>query len=82
MQSNDPLVKQQSAQKAIQSLGALNLPIGWRVSPFAPTDWAQTSQTLNLWSGLLKLLGWLVTCLAGAQGAPFWFDLLRRATNR
>jgi len=31
---------------------------------------------------VLKLFGWLVTALAGAQGAPFWFDLLRKLTSR
>ena len=82
MQSNDPLVTQQNAQKAIQSLSALNLPIGWQVAPFAPADWAQTSQTFTLWTGFLKLFGWIVTGLAGAQGAPFWFDLLRKATGK
>jgi len=82
IQSNDPLVTQQNAQKAIQALGVLNLPIGWQTAPFMPADWAQTSQTLNFWTGLLKLAGWLITGFAGAQGAPFWFDVLRRATNR
>lgn len=28
------------------------------------------------------LLGWLITIIAVAQGAPFWFDLLRAATGR
>lgn len=31
---------------------------------------------------LWKVLGWLVTAFAGAQGAPFWFDLLRKLTRR
>lgn len=30
----------------------------------------------------LKLLGWLVTGFAGAQGAPFWFDVLKKLTRR
>jgi hypothetical protein len=30
----------------------------------------------------LKLLGWLITAVAGAQGAPFWFDLLRKLTTK
>jgi hypothetical protein len=29
----------------------------------------------------LKLLGWLVTGAAAAQGAPFWFDILARLIN-
>jgi len=27
---------------------------------------------------LAKLVGWLITALAAAQGAPFWFDLLNK----
>jgi hypothetical protein len=27
---------------------------------------------------LAKLAGWLITALAAAQGAPFWFDLLNK----
>ena len=36
------------------------------------------------WFGLLveKLVGLLLTTIAVMQGAPFWFDLLRRATGR
>lgn len=30
----------------------------------------------------LKLLGWIVTAFAGAQGAPFWFEILKKATQR
>ncbi|MEW5720019.1 MAG: hypothetical protein AB1817_15435, partial [Chloroflexota bacterium] len=31
---------------------------------------------------LFKVMGWLLTALAGAQGAPFWFDLLRKLTGK
>jgi hypothetical protein len=82
IQSSDPLVTQQNAQKAIQSLNALNLPIGWQFAPFAPVDWVQSSQTFTLLTGFLKLVGWTITGFAGAQGAPFWFDLLRKATGK
>lgn len=34
---------------------------------------------LELW--VLKLVGLLLTTIALAQGAPFWFDLLRRLTH-
>ena len=30
---------------------------------------------------LLKILGLIVTSLATAQGAPFWFDILKRIIN-
>jgi hypothetical protein len=28
------------------------------------------------------ILGWLITTVAAAQGAPFWFDLLRKLVSR
>ncbi len=33
-------------------------------------------------SFLIKILGWIVTAFAGAQGAPFWFDVLRKLTEK
>ncbi|MBC7878030.1 MAG: hypothetical protein H7Y59_12750 [Anaerolineales bacterium] len=32
----------------------------------------------NGWGLLVKLCGFLLTALAAAQGAPFWFDILRK----
>ena len=32
----------------------------------------------GLSGALAKLVGWLITALAAAQGAPFWFDLLNK----
>ena len=38
--------------------------------------------SLNDLSGwILKLLGILITAMAGAQGSPFWFDLLKKLVN-
>jgi hypothetical protein len=51
-----------------------------------PSDWAttpgQTARVIGFWDYIGKLLGMCVTGLAGAQGAPFWFDLLRKLTRR
>lgn len=30
---------------------------------------------------ILKVFGWLMTALAAAQGAPFWFDVLKKIVN-
>ncbi|GAB4547523.1 MAG: hypothetical protein Fur002_23610 [Anaerolineales bacterium] len=35
----------------------------------------------NLWGWLVKLTGYLLTAAAAAQGAPFWFDILRKLTK-
>lgn len=32
----------------------------------------------NFWGIFVKLIGWVLTALAAAQGAPFWFDILRK----
>ncbi len=52
-------------------LGPRNL---WDFSPANNPD-----GFLKLW--VLKLVGLLLTTLALAQGAPFWFDLLRKLTG-
>lgn len=35
-----------------------------------------------IWNWFQKIIGLALTTIAAAQGAPFWFDLLRRLTNR
>lgn len=77
--------------QALQQLNSLNLPIGWNAgihpSFFAiPNDWlakpGQQAPSIGLRAYILKALGWLITAMAGAQGAPFWFDFLKKLTNR
>jgi hypothetical protein len=53
----------------------------------ARTETAKVDQSLTLpvgWAGAgpvdpLRVFGWLIAGIALGQGAPFWFDLLRRA---
>ncbi len=89
------------AQKTLQQLLDLQLPIGWEYTPITD-DLVTTSQAAGLtdprenlrnlwnllpsnpaWLGNLvkKIIGLVVTMIAVAQGAPFWFDLLRRITG-
>lgn len=42
---------------------------------FSPT---QPEQSTNIF---LKLLGIIITAIAAQQGAPFWFDMLKRVVN-
>lgn len=46
----------------------LKLPIGWDKDklPAEPIDWVS------------KIIGFLISGLAAMQGAPFWFDMLRK----
>jgi hypothetical protein len=80
-------VKRDNAVKAIDDLNKLNLPIGWQLTvrptfSLVPNDWAKSGQPIGGVAYLLKLVGWIITGLAGAQGAPFWFDLLKKLTQR
>lgn len=51
-----------------------------------PADWTpkpgQPPRQIGFWDYVWKAIGILITGLAGAQGAPFWFDLLRKLTQR
>ena len=81
----------QQHEDAQRVLDQLNLPIGWQVERvpnfpwFQPTpkDWLISQPNFSFTRAFfLKLIGWLITGLAGAQGAPFWFDLLKKLTDR
>jgi len=47
--------------------GSIGLPVGW----------SHIDGSAGAWS--LRLLGWLIVAGSVTLGAPFWFDLLRRA---
>ncbi len=97
-----------SAKELQQQLTALDLPLGWALTPFDtggkqcalipinvdqvfgfsgkddqgqsvckyvsnfPIDWS---------SGLAKFAGLMMSGAAAAQGAPFWFDILKKLIN-
>jgi hypothetical protein len=46
--------------------GSIKLPVGWQDGFLKHV-------------GLSQVIGWLIAAVALAQGAPFWFDLLRKA---
>ena len=48
--------------------GAIELPIGWG---------DRTDTTAGAWT--LRVVGWLAVAGSVTLGAPFWYDLLRRA---
>lgn len=84
------------AQSTLRQLLDLRLPIGWTITTQDGSTLALDngrSDMRNLWMfwpgnnpnwlGLLlqKLIGIIITTIAVAQGAPFWFDLLRKITR-
>jgi hypothetical protein len=79
------------ARAELQKLEAHGLPIGFSClgqASLEQTDWKAVldkcaanfrQQAAGNWA--LKIIGWLITALAVAMGAPFWFDLLSRLIN-
>lgn len=49
--------------------GSVTLPVGWADAPGGVDGWT------------LRIVGWLIIAGSVTLGAPFWFDLLRRALN-
>jgi hypothetical protein len=60
-----------SFEATMAKLDELSLPVGWntKTTPQNQKDWT------------LKIFGILLTGLAASQGAPFWFDILRKLTG-
>jgi hypothetical protein len=55
-------------QESITEVRKLGIPLGWDKAPEG-TAW------------ISKILGILLTTLAMSLGAPFWFDMLKKAVN-
>jgi hypothetical protein len=64
--SANPVAAGKDAEKAVEGLTALKLPIGW-----------DAANEVNV----STLAGWLITILAISLGAPFWFGALGRLAN-
>ena len=85
------------ARQTLQQILNLGLPIGWHwddLSSYSSND-PLRQDVSNLWNLipgnnpdywlrllLVKLVGWIATMIAIAQGAPFWFNMLNRLTGR
>lgn len=67
-----PLPSIDEILKNAEQLQLLSLPIGWSPENI-PAD-------ANGWAS--KIVGILLSGVAGAQGAPFWFDLMRKLLSR
>lgn len=78
-QEQDP---QADAKKYINQLQGLSLPIGWTPDNIPARQNEDGTVNKNFVSGwLLKLGGILLSGIGAAQGAPFWFDLMRKLLN-
>ena len=61
-----------TADKRLNLAQLSRLPLGWEADV-----WTETSLSQWLTTGL----GWIISGIAIAQGAPFWFDLLNKVVN-
>lgn len=62
----------QDVTENVQQLEGLSIPLGW----------SQENIPANANGWLVKICGLLVSGAAAAQGAPFWFDLMRKLLSR
>ncbi|MEI2582963.1 hypothetical protein [Scytonema sp. PRP1] len=76
-------------RQAQQDLRDASVPIGWQnINQQLDLEPLNTSQgnTANavlrkIWKVIAILCGWVVSGLAIAMGAPFWFDILNKVVN-
>lgn len=72
----------QTDKKQVDSLiKATGIPIGWN---FSSVKNAETKNTFDVIISkvtglLLKIIGFIITAFAASLGAPFWFDILKKA---
>ena len=66
-----------------KALNGISLPIGWNLdNSNTQANQSETKPDGNLLlAKVKKFLGWLLSGMAIAMGAPFWFDLLNRVVN-
>lgn len=63
-----------------KTLDPLTLPIGWNFDS-SSTQPQKVGETKKAFSLLKSCLGWLISGLAIAMGAPFWFEVLDKIMN-
>ncbi|MCC5645970.1 hypothetical protein LC607_24140 [Nostoc sp. CHAB 5824] len=81
-------IKDPEARKQIEKvLGDTSVPIGWQNinQQFELLDVKDSNNgkvlLIRIWQGFKLICGWIVSGLAIAMGAPFWFDILNKVVN-
>ena len=76
------------ARKEIERLlGNASVPIGWQNinQQFESLDNKDSKNgnfsLITIWEGIKLICGWILSGLAIAMGAPFWFDILNKIIN-
>jgi hypothetical protein len=70
-------------QKVNQALEDISLPIGWNPSNLDQQAQESIGWPVKGWPFpvVRRILGWMLSGLAIAMGAPFWFELLGKFIN-
>jgi hypothetical protein len=76
-QPRDQQCIQQRVTRAVENISSL--PIGWSTTNTQQQE--VEGQGWQAFSFLKRILGWFVSGIAIAMGAPFWFDLLGKVVN-
>ena len=71
-QPSDQPIDPEDVTKYIDQLNELSIPIGW----------TKENTPVDGYGWFIKAGGLLITAAAAAQGAPFWFDLMRKLLGR
>jgi hypothetical protein len=83
LRRNDTVDLDQLRQETDQALTNISLPIGWGDANLGQQiKWTRQSKITFPYLKILALIpGWLLSGIAIAMGAPFWFDLLSKIVN-
>lgn len=79
-------IKDPEARREIEKvLGDASIPIGWQnINQQFDLDTEGSNSgnvLLIIWQGFKLICGWILSGLAVAMGAPFWFDILNKVIN-
>lgn len=66
-----------------QALDNVSLPIGWSSANLEQQAEESKQWQINRWSFAFvkRIVGWILSAIAIAMGAPFWFDILGKFIN-
>ncbi|MBN3950442.1 MAG: hypothetical protein HWQ38_29840 [Nostoc sp. NMS7] len=80
-QRADYINDQEARSKIEKLLGNASIPIGWQNlnQQFEPNS--GNVLLITIWQVFRLICGWIVSGLAIAMGAPFWFDILNKFIN-
>ncbi|MEH2013202.1 hypothetical protein [Nostoc sp.] len=83
-QETDYITNSETRREIENLLGNASVPIGWQNinQQFELLDTKDPNRVyIRIWQGFKLICGWILSGLAIAMGAPFWFDILNKVIN-